>query len=145
MPRIKALPFCLCLFLSLPAQAEIYRWTDANGSIHFSDTPPMLDEHHRMQVRPTTTMPMAENIRQSDRVTRNRKELDQLLSPNSKNRYAKSQQAEEARTRQCEQYRKQLDRLQARLRAGYGNDRGNSLRQRRRELSQTYSHECVLN
>ena len=145
MPRIKALPFCLSLFISLPAQAEIYRWTDANGSIHFSDTPPVLDEHHRVQVRPPTTMPMAENIRQSDRVTRNRKDLDRLLLPDSKNRYAKSQQAEDTRTRQCEQYRKQLDRLQAKLRAGYGNDRGNSLRQRRRELSQTYSRECVLN
>ncbi len=45
---------------------------------------------------------------------------------------------------QCEKYRKQLDRIQGQLRAGYSNDRGNGLRQKRRKLSQLYSRECVL-
>jgi hypothetical protein len=32
------LPFLLALS-ALPAQAEIYKWTDANGKIHYSDRP----------------------------------------------------------------------------------------------------------
>jgi hypothetical protein len=30
----------LALFLTLNAQAEIYKWTDANGNIHYSAHPP---------------------------------------------------------------------------------------------------------
>lgn len=40
----------LCLFLMLPAIAsgEIYRWTDAEGRVHFGDEPP--GEHPSEQV-----------------------------------------------------------------------------------------------
>lgn len=144
MPRTMALPL-LCVFFCQPAQAEIYRWIDANGTIHFSDTPPVLEAHSHVQLRPTATMPMNENIRQADQISRQGKELDKLLAPRSKARYAKAQREQDARDKQCDKYRQQLDRLQARLRAGYGNDRGNRLRQQRRELSQSYSRECMLN
>jgi hypothetical protein len=30
----------LVLLLSLPAQAETYRWVDSEGKVHYSDTPP---------------------------------------------------------------------------------------------------------
>ncbi|MBE0485908.1 DUF4124 domain-containing protein [Marinobacter sp.] len=144
MPRIMALPL-LCVLFSSAVQAQVYRWIDANGSIHFSDIPPVLEAHSQVPVRPPATVPMNENIRQADRVSHHRKELDKLLAPNSKARYAKAERAQDARDKQCQKYRQQLDQLQARLRAGYGNDRGNNLRQQRRELSQSYSRECVLN
>ncbi len=143
MPRTVAL--FLLFLLSCSAQAEAYRWIDANGSIHFSDTPPVMGGHSRIELRSPATVPMNENILQADRVSRQRKELDQLLAPNSKERYAQSRREQETRNKQCEKKRKQLDRLQTRLRAGYGNDRGNNLRQKRRELSQSYSRECMLN
>lgn len=143
MPRTVAL---FLLFLSCcSAHAEAYRWIDANGSIHFSDTPPVMGGHSRIELRSPATLPMNENILQADRVSRQRKELDQLLAPTSDERFAKSQRQQDARDQECEKQRQQLDRLQARLRAGYGNDRGNNLRQKRRELSQSYSRECVLN
>ena len=144
MPRTMALSLFFVVFCK-PAQADIYRWIDANGSIHFSDTPPALQPHSQVQLRSTATVPMSENIRQADRVSRQGKELDKLLAPRSKARYARAQREQDARDKQCDRYRQQLDRLQARLRAGYGNDRGNSLRQQRRELSQSYSRECMLN
>jgi hypothetical protein len=30
----------LLLFLTLPAQAQMYKWVDANGHVQYSDTPP---------------------------------------------------------------------------------------------------------
>jgi glutaredoxin len=30
----------LCLLLCLPADAQMYKWTDAQGTVHYTDTPP---------------------------------------------------------------------------------------------------------
>ncbi|KFF34322.1 hypothetical protein G039_0320375 [Pseudomonas aeruginosa VRFPA01] len=46
---MRALWFCLGL-LPLLAQADIYRWTDAQGKVHFSATPPAGAQ--RVEVRP---------------------------------------------------------------------------------------------
>lgn len=143
MPRIMALSL-LCVALATPATAEIYRWTDANGAIHFSDTPPKQQRHASVTVQPPVTVPMSENIRQADKVRRSRAEVNRLLEPGSRDRYARARETEKL-ARQCEKYRKQLDRIQGQLRAGYGNDRGNRLRQKRRQVSQLYSRECMLN
>jgi hypothetical protein len=86
---------------------------------------------------------MGENIRQADRVRQSRAEVSRLLAPGSTDRYAQAREAKK-QAAQCEKYRKQLDRIQGQLRAGYSNDRGNGLRQKRRKLSQLYSRECVL-
>ena len=143
MPRTLALSL-LCVALATPATAEIYRWTDANGAIHFSDTPPKQKRRASVDVRPTVTVPMSENIRQADKVRQSRAEVDRLLEPGSNDRYARARETEKL-ARLCEKYRKQLDRIQGQLRAGYGNDRGNQLRQKRRQVSQLYSRECMLN
>ncbi len=36
---IRYLPLALCL-LALPAAADLYKWTDENGELHYSDQPP---------------------------------------------------------------------------------------------------------
>lgn len=42
---------CLCLaLLSFAAAADIYRWTDAQGKVHFSETPPAGAQ--RVEVKP---------------------------------------------------------------------------------------------
>lgn len=142
MPRKLALSL-LFVTAAAPATAEIYRWTDANGSIYFSDTPPRQVRHSSVSVKPPVTVPMGENIRQADRVRQSRAEVERLLAPGSKDRYAQAREAKK-QAQQCEKYRKQLDRIQGQLRAGYSNDRGNGLRQKRRKLSQLYSRECML-
>ncbi|MGC8120793.1 DUF4124 domain-containing protein [Marinobacter sp. VGCF2001] len=142
MPGKRAL--CLLfVVVASPAAAEIYRWTDASGSIHFSDTPPAQLRHSNVTLREPVTVPMSENIRQADKVRQSRADVDRLLAPRSRDRYAASREDRE-QARQCDKYRKQLDRIQGQLRAGYGNDRGNSLRQKRRKVSRQYSRECLL-
>jgi hypothetical protein len=46
--------------------------------------------------------------------------------------------------RTCAGYRRKLAHIQSQLRAGYSNSKGNSLRRKRRELSQSLSRECIL-
>ncbi len=36
---------------------EVYRWTDANGDVHFGDTPPHGAQVERLEIQPTPTLP----------------------------------------------------------------------------------------
>lgn len=36
----RALVLMLALLVAMPAAAEVYRWTDAKGGVHYSDQPP---------------------------------------------------------------------------------------------------------
>ncbi|ENO93256.1 hypothetical protein C662_08385 [Thauera sp. 28] len=44
----------LALLIALPASAQIYRWTDSAGQVHFTDTPPPSEDYAVIQ-RPRTT------------------------------------------------------------------------------------------
>ncbi|MES2128545.1 MAG: DUF4124 domain-containing protein [Pseudomonadota bacterium] len=37
---------------ALPAAAQMYKWTDANGKIHYSDTPPLEGKVEEIKVAP---------------------------------------------------------------------------------------------
>ena len=52
-----------CAVLSVPAAAEIYRWRDAEGNIHFSDEEP-ADGAEQIKLKPLPTMnfPMPERL-----------------------------------------------------------------------------------
>lgn len=47
----------LTLLISLPLQADIYRWTDAEGRVHFGEKPPAGHTAERVQSQPLNTMP----------------------------------------------------------------------------------------
>ena len=49
-----------------------------------------------------------------------------------------------AKADSCRKLEQRLERIQAQLRDGYENDRGNRLREQRRELSRQHSRECIL-
>lgn len=143
MPRIKAVTL-LCVLLTTPAAAEIYRWKDASGVIHFSDIPPRHQHHSRVQVPDPVTVPMSDAVRQAEKVRQSRRAVGKLLQPEHDQRYAQADKDAAAQAARCDKHRQQLARIQSQLRAGYSNDRGNRLRERRRNLSQVYSRECVL-
>lgn len=54
---------CACL----PAEAGVYKWTDAQGKVHFSDVPPPTVETEKVNVvrpsgvKPTVAPPAASN------------------------------------------------------------------------------------
>lgn len=54
-PRMhrKALLITLFTLLGAPAFADVYRWVDKEGAVHYSDMPPQGIESKRMQITPT--------------------------------------------------------------------------------------------
>ena len=49
--------FLLALAFALPASAELYRWTDEQGRVHYSDQPPppSIKKHQRIRVPGAST------------------------------------------------------------------------------------------
>ncbi|WP_286220770.1 DUF4124 domain-containing protein [Marinobacter apostichopi] len=146
------MPWILAIFVviggvSSPLYAGVYTWIDPNGVAHFSDYPPGELPHREVILSEPSTVPMSENLDQGRRVSGIRDDVRGLLStPDrgvSRGGGAKGK-ALARRNKACEAYRKKLDRIQSKLRAGYGNDKGNTLRRQRRETSQKLSRECLL-
>lgn len=145
MPRMMA-GLVLSLFLTSAVSAEVYTWIDSRGVAHFSDYPPGEIPHKQLDVQAPVTVPMSENLGQGKRVSGIRKEVEGLLAsgrPRGSGATAK-EKADAELEKTCATYRSKLERIQSKLRAGYSNDRGNSLRQQRRTLSQKLSRECIL-
>lgn len=46
---------CAVLLLLAPAQAEIYKWTDRGGKVHFSDSMAAVPPEYRDQVEDKTS------------------------------------------------------------------------------------------
>jgi len=129
---------------SSPLYAGVYTWIDPNGVAHFSDSPPGELPHQEIIVSEPSTVPMSENIDQSRRVSGIRDDVRGLLAAPDREVGEDADMASAQRTKTCDAYRKKLDRIQSKLRAGYGNDKGNALRRQRRETSQKLSRECLL-
>ncbi|AOY90015.1 glycolate oxidase iron-sulfur subunit [Marinobacter salinus] len=139
--------FVFFFLSSAGACADVYTWIDSSGVAHFSDYPPGKIPHKRVDVKPLATVPMSENLRQSERVSGIRAEVRGLLSASDRPGPASGITKAAARARQeraCDKYRGKLGRIQSKLRAGYGSDKGNTLRRQRRELNLALSRECIL-
>jgi hypothetical protein len=136
----------LSFILAPVASAEVYTWMDSRGVAHFSDYPPGEIPHKQLQVPPPVTVPMSENLRQGKRVSGIRKDVEGLLAPSRPegSGMTAKEKADAQLEKTCVTYRSKLERIQSKLRAGYSNDRGNTLRRQRRTLSQKLSRECIL-
>lgn len=148
MPRTLAV-FVFSLCLAPTAGADVYTWIDRNGVAHFSDFPPGKIPHQQIAIQPPVTMPMQENLHQQQRVSDIRDDIEGMLSATDvpgreHNRTQAREKAVAEQEEACQEYRRKLDRIQSKLRAGYGNDKGNTLRRQRREVSQSLSRECIL-
>lgn len=51
------------LLISAPLHAEIYKWTDANGNVHFSDKVPVQQRSKAASVEVTANAPSEEDVR----------------------------------------------------------------------------------
>jgi hypothetical protein len=70
----------ICLLLALPAQAEVYKWTDEQGRVHFSDKPPSEDTPEYQLRTPASAGNASpqESLTDAERRARQRKLSDSL-------------------------------------------------------------------
>lgn len=136
LPKICLLPIGLAMGAS--AAAEIYKWRDEQGVMRYSDRPPaalqyteisqQLPDLNEMEPGP---LPAVAGPRPAQSASQSRP------SGNSNRSVSVSVQQ-----KQCQGYRQALEQVQRQLRAGYSNERGNSLRKRRRTLSEKLYRQC---
>lgn len=125
--------FCLTLMPLTPVSADVYRWVDDDGGLHFSDR--ALAPGAEAMARPgaVNRVPAVTTASAGQPGTASgRRSAPRQADP--------AQRARQQRT--CDDYLKRLDRIQSQLRAGYSNAKGNRLRAQRRSLSERYHREC---
>ncbi len=124
--------------------AQIYQHVDEHGVVHFSDSPPAQDDHRIIEQSDldaiTTTVPgtpLPSNAdRRREEVARQRTRTVQTSS------LQRIQAEQTAQSNRCDSYQARLEAIQSRLRAGYGIQEGNRLREERRELRVLMGREC---
>ncbi len=132
--------FWLCLLAALRCQAAIFQWTDAAGTVHFSDRPPQerMDIIERRDIESRT--PSAPPPVLHPRVAAPAKvRHDRARKPT--HRTTRSTKREQTR-RRCEQLRRHIAVTQSQLRAGYSARRGIRLTERLRADRDVFYHDC---
>ena len=99
--RILAL-LLACCGLSLPLQAEIYRWGDANGQVHFGERPRLGAE--TVEVRPQV-------IERDQRMRDGAADMQRLLEVRTAEREQRNAQLAERRQQQAARCRQLQQRL----------------------------------
>lgn len=128
--------FCLVLFAFAQAvvAAEIYRWRDAKGKLHYGELIPQNADYELVDestLPPVHTVPVPEKTSQPAA-----KPHHSALKKSSR------KTKENPAIKRCRRYREQLETIQSRLRAGYREPQGNRLRAKRRQLEQRQREEC---
>lgn len=73
---MRSLLFCLLLALATPALAEVYKWTDEQGKVHYSNVPPPTVETEPVKLtHPEGVKPPERNVEPP--VRRNREADDE--------------------------------------------------------------------
>lgn len=116
---------------SLPAYAELYKWTDANGKVHYSDQPPPANVKQPVTVKsrkpsspPQAATPDAAGAQKT--YVEKDAEFRQRQVQAAESEAAAKKAAEEAAAKQknCAQAKNQLANLQAGGRITRVNDKG---------------------
>lgn len=135
------------LVVSSSAFADVYTWTDPLGGVHFTDTPPLDQSLDPVQIAVPVTVPMANNLDQQRHVSKIHKQVRDVFLSDHKSSSGggrSTSKAEAKHKKSCAGYRRRLAHIQSQLRAGYSNNKGNSLRAKRRKYNQLLSRECIL-
>ena len=97
--------------LPMLASAELYRWTDDNGKVHFSDQPRGGDGMEQMEEPTPTKLGQGESIRQiNERLDRLRTSEAERTAKEQKEQQ-KLQAKRDKLNAQCDRERKRLDRF----------------------------------
>lgn len=113
--------------LALPAAAEMYRWVDENGRVHYSDQPPPAtvkqQKQMKQRVRPAGPTPNAEQApsyvdKEADFRKRQVEQAEKQAADQ------KAQQAAAEKQQNCQRARQHLATLQSGSRIARANPQG---------------------
>jgi len=136
------------LALSTASAAEVYKWTDQNGVVHYGDTAPPRQTLEQFRFDGYSEIDMRGNIRASESVSEGRRALNERFHSGRSEDEERDRKAEKARRREahCQALVERIDWIDSRLRAGgYSVNQGNRLRAERRELSGKRAWDCLRN
>ena len=106
------LGLAMCLFLVLPVQAEVYKWTDEQGRVHFSDKPPSKDvpEYQLRTPASAESTSSQESLTDAERRARQKKLSDSLEADRRDKEQAEAKRKDQQAKREhnCMVARKQL-------------------------------------
>ncbi|SET82779.1 protein of unknown function [Marinobacter segnicrescens] len=142
------LMLAILLVISFPANAQVYKWTDPDGVVHYGDTAPAQQAHEPFRFEGYSEIDMRGNIRASEAVSRGRRELRARTGSGKGNgrKVSKGESDAQKREAQCQSLVERIEWIDSRLRAGgYSVNQGNRLRAERRELSGKRAWECLRN
>lgn len=127
---------CLCLCAVTVSAGQMYRWTDADGKVHFSDQPPpegadpVAFDNKRMSI--VDTVVVKENAMRSVIEKEARRQADQREAQvNAANRA--NAKAERDKEKRCAALRRQIERQER---------SGTLIGGRMKALDEQYSENC---
>jgi hypothetical protein len=96
------LGLAVCLFLVLPVQAEVYKWTDEQGRVHFSDKPPSKDTPEYQLRTPASagSASSQESLTDAERRARQKKLSDSLEADRSEKQQAEAKRKQQQARRE---------------------------------------------
>jgi hypothetical protein len=88
------LVIAFALLAAAAGAADVYRWVDAEGKVHFSDSPPPGVAAEKLGIKSAPTDPTAVDLAESERQVReNHEEADAIVAANAgKEAAAKAEQ-----------------------------------------------------
>ena len=130
---MKKSSFCLCLiiFCSVQSAADgVYRWTDNQGKIHYSNVKPLRHDKDEAVKLHLPIINSQETVRWLDR-----RPAAHKLIKRKKNKSNKKE-------KWCSVLKRRISAVEDKLRQGYREPKGNQLRRERRELQSNYWKNC---
>lgn|GEM_PF-232263 len=153
---VKLAIFALGLVFVVPATAQIYTWTDAQGVVHYTDKQPkdqavlpvQPGEGSRYKSKPIKPGFLARPAEKEDNPSSNRSTRRSDSSPApTRSAYEKKvvrERLTEGRPPlNCQAAKRRIDSIDAQLKAGYSASQGNRLRSERKELNRQYAWDCM--
>lgn len=128
-------------------QAQVYKWTDAAGQVHYGDRPPAQTPTEQIEDAPPPADSTATGLRPGERkllqeVTTEERRLRRERQAQAREE-ARYRQAEAARRRtRCEDYRRRLRRLDDKLVSGYRAGESDSLHELRDDYQTKIKQYC---
>ncbi len=113
----------ILLPLTLTAHAGVYKWTDAQGRVHYSDTPPPRQEAQRVQTGKTNEAEAAAALRSlADKLSDS--ELRRKKAQEDEDKRKAEEEKQRAKAENCAKAREQLVLLQQHARISRVNAQG---------------------